>query len=343
MKIKLLIATGDINYAEHLSNALSEKYADTFYVSVCRTSEKLQETLAAQSFDAALFSLPMIEGAALGTIRLPMLLWDDSESAIGAWTDITRIRKYQRITAIVGDILENYAKVSTLGPCLDSEKANITAVWSPAGGVGKTTVALACASQKAASGGRVLYLNLEHFSSSPTYFSNIGKSISSVFEMLEKSEGNIQVLIRGILCNDPETGISYFCRPDNYDDMNILSVEDIASLIVACAGIADELIIDMPCICDERAKQVFAYADRVLLVTDSAETTHTKIRQFATQHSIFEYIRSKTTLVANKDASPIEPFFSEAIRLPHVRSSDAAIVFKTLSGSIFEPWAGESV
>ena len=39
MKIKLLIATADSEYAEHLSSVLAKKYADTFEVSVGNRSK----------------------------------------------------------------------------------------------------------------------------------------------------------------------------------------------------------------------------------------------------------------------------------------------------------------
>ncbi|MDR0491523.1 MAG: hypothetical protein LBH28_09810 [Oscillospiraceae bacterium] len=341
MKIRLLIAADDIEYTEHLSNFLSEKYSDTFFVSVCIASERLLELLSAQDFDVALLDTSLIGSTAIGSVRMPLLLWDENEFLSDTCCNFARISKYQRISSIVGEILENYAKVSTPGICLDSDKSSITAIWSPAGGVGKTTVALAYASGKAANGESVLYLNLEHFSSTQAFFANVGKSISSVFEMLEKNEGNLQMLIRGILCHDTGTGVSYFCKPDNFDDMNILSAEDIATLTMSCAGITDELIIDLPCTCDERIRQVFEYADRVLLVTDQTSAAQAKLRQFASQHSVFERIRGKAALIANKGASFAEPFIEVSAFLPFVQSADASAVYKTLSGNLINAWAGE--
>jgi len=332
VRIKLLIATDDADYAEHLSGSISEHHADVIDVSVCRTTERLQELLMTRRFDAALLEAAVIRGTDLGAINLPLLLWTEGEKSAIEVRELTKFKKYQRISSIVTGVLELCAKASpdVCGP--DSQKARISAVWSPAGGVGKTTTALAFAAKMVLEGRKTLYLNLEPFSSVPAYFSESGRSISSVFEMLENSECNVRMLIRGLYRQD-SGGIAYFCKPDNYDDMNILSAENIAALTRACAGIADELIIDMFCVCDERTRQVFQLADKVFLVTDQTPAAQTKLSQFTSQHDIFDSIREKTTLVANKGVSVDRHLTDEVVSLPYVQSTDHISVYKTLSTS----------
>ena len=336
MRIKLLIATGDGAYAEHLSNHISEYHADAIEVVVCRTAERLQELLKTASFDAALLDGLITGDDDLSSIHLPLLLWSEEENAAAVSGGIGKMRKYQRISSIVADVLERYAQVSASTHGDDSERAVITAVWSPAGGVGKTTVALAFAAKKLAEGKQALYLDLEPFSSVPAYFPETGKSISAVFEMLENNEGDIKTLIRGIRRHDSAVGIAYFCRPDNFDDMNILSAEDVSALIDACAGVTEELVIDMSCVCDARARKIFEMANRVLIVTDQSSTARIKLSQFASQHNIFPRIKVKTTLVANKGAVFEKSLIDSVVRLPLVQTSDEDAVYKTLSYSNFE-------
>ena len=336
MRIKLLIASTDSDYAGHLSNRISELHGEVIDISICSSQERLQELLSNRKFEAALLEEALTKGVDLSGVKLPLLLWTEDEGADDTQDGIKRIRKYQRVSSIVEAILEMYAKVSSDGRGSDPEKAKITAVWSPCGGVGKTSVALAYAAKKASEGKQVLYLDLELFSSVPVYFNETGKSISSIFEMLENHEGNVRMLIRGIKRYDSETGIAYFYRPDNYDDMNILSTENIAELISACAGVVEELVIDMSCSCDERAQQVFDCADRVFVVSDATYASQTKLLQFATQHSVYERIKDKTLLVANKGAIISNTLKGVVISLPIVQSSDASAVYKALSGCGFE-------
>ena len=330
MKIKLLIASDHEDYAEHLSKALSENHSDTIYVSLCTSPVRLRELLAENTYDVALLDMPVIDGTDLSCICMPLVLRSE-ETVAGIPETLKRITKYQRISSIIADILENYAKASEQGHDAEPVKAAVSAVWSPVGGVGKTTVALALAAGKAQQGKQVLYLNLEPFSSIPVYFSSAGKSISSVFEMLEANEGNVGVLMQSILRRDDLLNIAYFCSPENYDDINILSVDNISSLISACCGLAEELVIDMSSDCDERTRHVFDCADKILLVADWTSASQIKLSQFTSQHNTFARIKEKTQLVANKGAAISRPSAEEVISLPLVQSADAPTVFKTLS------------
>jgi len=336
MRVKLLIASCDNDYTEHLSAQLSRYHADEIDVSVCKRQELLNELLAVQKYDAALIEEPFISGIDFHSVPLPLLLWTEEEGNPGADCELMRVRKYQRVSTIVASILENYAKVSKDGHYADSERGAITAVWSPAGGVGKTTVALAYAARKAAEGKQVLYLNLETFSSAPVYFEETGRSISAVFEMLESNDGDVKTLIRGIRNKDRSAGITYLCGPDNFDDMNILSDENISSLIAACAGVTDELVVDMACVCDERSRRVFELADRVFLVTDHTSTAQSKLSQFATQHNMFTLIKEKTALIANKGSTALEPQLSAVVHLPLIPSTNVQLVYKSLANLSFE-------
>ena len=335
MKIKLLIATDDGSYAEHLSHQILEHHSDLIDVAVCKAPERLHEMLSAAVYDAALFEGQILGDADVSMVRLPIMLSGEGEGETALPREMATMRKYQRISTTVADILQRYAHVSTGARGAGSEKASITAVWSPAGGVGKTTVALAYAARKKAEGKQTLYLNLEPFSSVPAYFPQTGKSISAVFEMLENREGDVKTLIRGIRKHDSGDGVAYLCRPENFDDMNILSVEDIHMLIDACAGVTQELVIDMSSVCDARARKVFELSDRIFLVTDRGRATQIKLTQFCSQHNVFSRIKAKTTLVVNKGAAVFEQLAGAVVRLPYISSADDAEVYKTLSTADF--------
>lgn len=333
MKIKLLIATDDRDYVEHLSNVLSEKYADSFEVSVCSSVDRLRDLLAVNKFDTVLLDPSFASSVSLNSIRLPLILWDESGLVADSLLDLRKVRKYQRISSIAGDVLENYAEVGTGVNSFRTNKAYITAVWSPCGGVGKTTVSLAYAARKVSAGKQVVYLNLENFSSTSAYFPTSGKSISTVFEKLDL---NVHMFLMGIRQQDSGSGITYFCGPDNYEDISILTVEDIDTLVNACSSWTDELVIDLSSLCDERIQKVFELADAVLLVCDSSSTSQVKFRQFTNQNNVYQRIQAKSVLVNNKGATVTDSNINKTIQLPYVRSTEPISVYKTLSGSNFE-------
>jgi len=328
----LLIATVDALYAKLLSDNISEHHADKIAVSVCCSLEGLQETLFQRKLNVALFDAQLIEHIDTKLIDLPMLLWSETEVFGDLHKEFGIVNKYQRISSIVATVLEQYAKQSKRSCNPSSNRAKITAVWSPAGGVGKTSVALAYALSNAGEDKEVFYLNLEYFTSIPDYFGENGKSISTVFEMLENHEGNIKMLIQG-LCSK-ENGITYLCSPENFDDMCILSSEEVHELITTCSAISDELVIDLSCICDARTRKVFDLADNVLLVAGQTTTAKIKLTQFLSQSDIFKSIKDKITLVANKGANISNQSIESIISFPYIQSSDAKSVIHQMKGYI---------
>ncbi len=333
MKIKLFLASGDKDYLEHLSRVLAEKYTDVFEVSLCTSEARMRETLQGGLFDVALITPDFAANANLGAVRLPLLLCGEQFLTEGPAIEMEQLPKYQRISTMVGTVLEKYAEKGAATGSLRMSKARITAVWSPCGGTGKTSVALACAARRVAAGRQATYLNLENFSSTAVYFQENGKSISTAFG---KPGADLTMFLMGIRQQDSGSGISYFCGPNNYDDMNILTADDLTALITACAASTDELIIDLSSQCDERVWKIFELADTVLLVSDSSSASQVKLRQFVNQHNIAQRIRNKSVLIANKGSQVSEPFFQRSIQLPLVQSGDAVSVYKTLSGNSFE-------
>jgi len=343
MKVKLLVATFDTEYAGLFSNHISEHHANIIDISVCSTLECFGDTLKKQKFDVALIDTAFIGSIDTSSIHLPLLLWSDNENTVDEIPqELGRVNKYRRISSIVATVLEKYAPVSGRRFGLDLKKANITAVWSPAGGVGKTTVALAYASSNVSAENmprdnrvinkEVFYLNLENFSSVPAFFNKPGKSISSVFEMLDSHEGNTKILVRGI-CNR-DKGVMYLNKPDNYDDMNILTSENIRELISSCSSLADELVVDLSCTCDARTESVFEAADKIFIVTEQSTSTGVKMMQFISQNDIYERIKEKVVFIANKGAEIAGYNTENTVSLPFVKTDDTALIIKKLAETL---------
>jgi len=327
MKIRLLIASSDEDYLEHLSRVLTEEYESTFEVTVCTAVKRLAELESNKKFDVALLGPEFVE--AVPDVRLCLLLWS-GESDITTGGGMSRVRKYQRISNITSKILEEYAEVSPNGA--GESDAKVSVVWAPAGGCGKTTVSLACAAQQVSKGKKVIYLDLEPFSSIPAYFSNEGKSISTVFAKLDS---NVSLLMQSIRQEDSGSGIGYFGGPDNYDDIAVLTGEDAVCLVNGCAAIADEIVVDLGADWDERTAALLERADTVFAVIDGSRSCQIKWRQFCEQHNIFERLRDKLILVVNRGAQSSSVREVSTVRLPLVQSDDPIVVYKTLSAGYF--------
>ena len=331
MKIRLLIAARDSDYVEHLSKVLLSKYADSFEVSVCFSPESLPAMLEQHSYDVAVLDDGFLNSTGNIAARLSLLLWSGAEDPGILGHGVQKLRKYQRISAIASQILAQYAEISNQGQEFGDRDAVITVVWSPVGGSGKTTVALAYGAYLSGQGKKVVYLDLEPFASTPVYFSGQGPGLSSVFEKLQ--DGNIGLLLQSIRLVDSGSSILYFNRPDNYEDISILMPDDIALLIRGAASGADEVIADMGSGFDQRIQQTMELSNQVFLVADASAASQVKCEQFRSQHSLYEQIADKLTLIANRGASRGSMGAEEnVLMLPVVQSENPIVVYKTLSG-----------
>lgn len=330
MKIQLLLATAESDYSEFLSNILSKKYADTFTIGICSSKDKLVDMLEVKKFDIVLGESDWVSSLGNVNAKIVLALCNEQTDNDQLTQDIGKVRKYQRISQIVSDVLESYASVASGSGKLGEDRGSVVAVWSPSGGVGKTSVALAYTTRKVSLGGTATYLTLEHFSGASAYFPGDGKSISAVFEKLTSSS---DILVKSIRQHDGGSGIDYFMPPNNYDDINELTTEDITLLIDACANEMDFLVLDLPSVCDKRTQAIFEIADMILLVSDGSKTTEAKLELFINQHCVFEDNRHKMRLVLNKAATKVDSRFDLAINLPRVQTEDPISIFKTLSGN----------
>jgi len=151
--------------------------------------------------------------------------------------------------------------------------------------------------------------------------------------MLDTGCGDINMFIQGIRCL--ENGMMFLCSPDNYEDMNILSKENIQELITSCAGLADELVVDLSCVYDARTKELFEIADKVLIVTAPEYSAKIKLEQFKSQNNVYQSIKDKVTFVANKNAAIDETIAEAAISLPLVSAGRMGDVYKALAMNSF--------
>ena len=333
MKIQLLIAVGDKDYMEHISRVFSTKYTDSFDVSICSTQSRLGELLSQRRFDIAILDTDFTEVPGIAAISLPLILWTGAESLGIQGMTFTKMRKYQRISAIKSFMLGEYAKKTDNQSEFGIGMGRITAVWSPMGGSGKTTASLAYAAQLVSQGKKTVYLNLEPFSSTPVYFANADKGLTSVFEKLQ--EGNVGLLLQSIRHEDRGSGILYFCHPDNYEDIEILLPEDVITLVRGAASGADEVVVDLGSVYNAKIHQLLKIADQVFLVIDDTKTSRVKFEQFRNQHSEYEELKEKLTVIANKGASRVILDEETVIPLPLVQSMDPIVIYKTLSSGYF--------
>lgn len=332
MKIKLIIASGDEHYINHLSDVLAEDYSEFFDVRICSSVDSMQNLVAKNKYDILLLEASFVDYLDGDLTKNAVLLYDNFEGE-EVDMDIVKIHKYQRISSMVGKILEYGAdlNLNLNTKAFDNNAARCSVFWSPCGGTGKTTVALAYATRKALEGKDVLYVNLERFASTEIYFKEPAKSVSNIFQRLDS---NLDLVVKSAKQKDSGTGISYFGVPENYDDIDAIEVDDIKTFLKACVDNSDEVVIDISSLCNKKTKAVFDMVDRIFIVCDNSESSRIKLNQFVGQHYIWAEISHKVSVVGNKGCK--NNLGVDQISLPMVKSSNEINVFKTLSAENFE-------
>lgn len=324
MKLEMLIANEDIDYTEHLSKTLLENHDDLFDLNICYSHNKLCDIN--KKFDVALVSPSMFNLLTDKKIALTIVLCETNDDFN---EDCIKIQKYQRISKLCQQILAQYSQISTEKKNFSEQKSKVNLFWSPMGGTGKTTIALAYTTQLAAKGKKAVYLNLENFSSLPAFLNIEGESISSAFEGLDN---NFNLLLKSIQQKDIETGIYYFNPPKNYDDINILSEDDITKLVDSASKDVDELIIDISSNCNLNTKIFMNLADKIFVILTKNSICTAKYKQFTSQNNVYEDIKDKILIVNNKSSNvKAETVFS----LPNIQADDPKIVYKQLATIAF--------
>lgn len=156
---------------------------------------------------------------------------------------------------------------------------------------------LAYAAQLVSRGKKTVYLDLEPFSSTPVYFADPERGLTDVFEKLD---GNLELLFQSIRREDSGSGILYFGRPDNYDDIEILTPDDVTALLQGASAGVEELVVDLGSGCDRKTRRILELAAQVLLVTDGSQAARIKCGQFRAQHDLYALLADRLTVVANR-------------------------------------------
>ncbi len=326
MKIRLIIVTKDKSYAEVFCEGAAAK-RDLFDMGICTNYEKLNEMLYKGKYDVALIEREALAYIQTDLVKLTILLWNQKLGISMREDSIPLIKKYQKVSSILAEVQGHYAQVAPQKYSADNN-GKIIAVWSPAGGTGKTTIALASALRASLEGKKATYLDLEYFSGTSALLDTNGKSISTVFAHLT---GNLAMQMQSIRMEDSNTNISYFCPPSNYDDMNELTEEDMQLLVKAAATGSDSLIVDLPSVCDKKTKAIFDMCDRILLVVDDSMIAIAKMHQFMSQNNVFRTYMSKITVVANKSAKVSYEEEVKVVSLQKMNTGNPVQVYQALS------------
>lgn len=284
MNISLAIADADREYAERLSEVL-QQYKD-LTISIFTSPEKLQTALEHSRFDILLFDPDISpERLAASRVKLAICLYRDDSARMGMYADCPKVLKYQRISHIYRDVLREYAEIAGASVDFGSRMSTkLIGVYSPAGGAGKTTIALAIACKIKALGNSVLFVNTEPLESSSVINPHNEDSIAMLVEDVHNENVNFRVKLTALSKHgiDDVEYLEGFARLVDYD---AVTGEEIAGVLNRIKRESDfgYVVIDMASGLDSVNKAVFELADQIVLVEKPGELPQQKLALFMQQ------------------------------------------------------------
>ena len=284
MNISLAIADTNRRYVEKLSEVLQQYHDLT--ISLFTNAEKLQAALDQTRFDVLLFDPDISpERLSISGVKLAVCLYSDGCGNMGLYPDCAKILKYQRISNIYKNMLREYAdKAGEYADFGNRTSTKLIGVYSPAGGSGKTTVALAIASRLKSMGNAVLFVNTEQLESASFVNTHDEDGLAMLVEDAENENVNFKVKLTAISKHgmDDMEYVEGFTRLVDYAAM---TGEDIGNVFRRMKRESDYryVIIDMDSNLDAVNKTIFELADQVVIVEKPGELPVRKMELFAQQ------------------------------------------------------------
>lgn len=187
-----------------------------------------------------------------------------------------------------------------------SESTKVIGIYSPVGGVGKTTIAATISILTAYREKRVMYLNLEDVASTENYFkANDEENLTKLIYYLRKKTKNVQDKVSKVQQLDSKHNVYFFAPAERADDLLSMSIDEYTVLIesIRKAEQYDYVFVDFSTEISKRKKEMLNLCDKILLVLSYDENCFEKIRIYEKEieHSTFaNSIIEKTMLVLNK-------------------------------------------
>ncbi len=308
MKIKLAILERDQSYLNRLVSVFSTKYSDKFEIYSFTNPEVALSTLENAKIDV-LVANDVFE---IDVSKLPKrcgfaYLVDSMD--VETVNNQRAIAKFQKVDLIYKQILSIYSENagSVSGLKLGDDSAKIIAFESVSGGCGGSTMAAACALHFAAQGKKTLYLNLEKFGSSDSFFSAEGQfDMSDIIFALKSKKTNLALKLESCVKQDPR-GVYFYSQSKIALDMLELSNDDILRLIneLKLTGSYNAIILDLDFSIEREALKVLRQMHSIVWVGDGSDISNTKLYRAFNALSTMEQsadspITNRLLLIYNK-------------------------------------------
>lgn len=304
IKKKLILADSDERYLKELSYYFMENIPQ-FEVLVFTKKEKLHQFLEQDGKADVLVVDEVFADARMKELTPDMTRIVLSTSMSPA-DGFEAVKKYQRMESLSKSILLKYAQDSnTLETVKGNSDTRITVFYSPSGGTGKTTLALALAVTSTKMGLRTLYLNLEEIDSVKDVLGKTAGSLSDLFLALKTKGMNVGIKLKGCAEAEPTAGFYYISGVDSISEFEEIDDEDMGKFLKTIRELAeyDLVVIDLDSGFTDKARRLLKEADTIMVPFVADEGNISKMARFLNEsrlHDAYDPLFEKMRIIINK-------------------------------------------
>ena len=306
-KINLVLADSDEQYLNKLSDYFMERI-NTFDVCSFTTRESLIKYISNKQnkIDVIVFAEDLaVEAINETDISAKIFLSDGSFSNV---TGFEIVNKYQKADKLVNSILMIYAeKTGRMEAVLTGDKqTKIIGLYSPVGGCGKTTMALALSAYLASIGKRVFYLNYEIINSTSEFLNTAPSgSLSDVLLALKTKGANVGLRVLANKYCESASNICFINPPESALEVNELTIPEQIKLIreLDMLGEFDAVIVDFDSGFNLHKLDLLDSCDVILMPFTTDMASLNKIRLLMNElrlHRELDWLNRKVHLALNK-------------------------------------------
>lgn len=298
--IRIVLADPNMEYLTRLENVLAN-YKD-LAISIYTDKAALENALRSKKIDILLFESSIYDGqVSLGKDTLAIMLYDVEEAIPDSCKEFKKVNKYQRIGTIYQQVMYEFSEYArNRGIVIGGTKTKTIAFYSPIGGCGKTTLALATAIKLSMEGKKTFYLSYEDIASEGCVLQSANeKGLSEIAAVLE-SNVDFAIKIQGLLQqkNDNLFFLKHFDSPNDIYELSGEEREKILE-ILENTRLFDVIILDMGTSLSKDSLKVFDVAESIVLVERNSTISNYKMETFLAQSHILRQFKSKMVRLVN--------------------------------------------
>lgn len=304
IKKKVILADRDELYLLNLSNYLMEKAPQLDLITFTKADKLLRYLESGQHGDILVIDEAMLVPQILNMeISLTKIVLSSSMASVEGYSVV---KKYQKSESLLNEILLKYAE-DTGGIEAIQGKSNtkIAAFYSPAGGTGKTALALALSAAASYTGQKVLYLNLEEIDSLQGILPATPGNMSEIFLALKTKGMNVGIKLSGGIGKASPGGFYYISGVESISEYDEVSEKEMEKLIDSIRSLSDydKVVLDLSSTFSTKNLRLLEMADMIFCPVLPEENSIAKLKRLAREvdfHDSYYSIFEKTRLVINR-------------------------------------------